>query len=55
MYITTILTKYYNISTKFDLGELSCGVFKLEKATGQSAQFKEATPENWELALTLLS
>ena len=38
-----------------DLGELRCGFFKLENATSKSPQLKEATLENWELALTLLS
>ena len=41
--------------TGTDLGELRCGFFKLEKATSKSPQLKEATLENWELALTLLS
>jgi hypothetical protein len=41
--------------TGTDLADLSCGVFKLEKATRKSAQLKEATLEDWELALTLLS
>jgi hypothetical protein len=40
--------------TGMDLGDLRCGVFKLEKATGKSPQLKEATLEDWELALTLL-
>jgi hypothetical protein len=29
--------------------------FKLEKATSESPQLKEAALENWDLALTLLS
>ena len=41
--------------TGTDLGDLRCGVFKREKATRKSAQLKEATLEDWELALTLLS
>jgi hypothetical protein len=41
--------------TRTDLGDLRCGFLKLEKATGKSPQLKEATLENWELALTLLS
>jgi hypothetical protein len=38
-----------------DLGDLRCGFFKLGKTTGRSPQLKEATLENWELALILLS
>jgi hypothetical protein len=38
---------------KFDLGELRCGFLKLGKMTGLASQLKEATLENWELALIL--
>jgi hypothetical protein len=40
---------------KFDLGESRCGFLKLGRMTGLASQLKEATLENWELALTLLS
>ena len=36
-------------------GRIEVRLFKLEKATDKSPQLKEATLENWELALTLLS
>ena len=36
-------------------GRVEMRFFKLEKATDESPQLKEASLENWELALTLLS
>ncbi len=41
--------------TGTNLGELRCAVFKLGKTNGLASQLKEATLEDWKLALTLLS
>ena len=50
MVVGTIVRPAY-----MDLADLACAVFKLGKTTFITAQLKEATLENWELALTLLS